>query len=229
MIFRLVKDKIKHRLNRPLRRRKKLLCHFGITKVLDVGANTGQYAKELRKINFEGTIISFEPISSIFEVLKKNMKNDTKTVVKNFALGDKNETKLINIAKNLASSSFLSRAKHLEENAKQTEYISEEKVEIKVLDSIFDTICDENDVVFLKLDTQGYEKNILNGAKESLKKIKGIQIELALKPSYKEAPNFKEIFKIIEESGFKMYSIEEGFEDEKTGQLLEIDGIFFRE
>jgi len=228
MVFRIIKDKIKHRLNRPLRRRKKLLHHFGITKILDVGANTGQYAQELRKIKYEGEIISFEPISSVFEILKNNLKNDQKCKVQNFALGDKEEIKTINIAKNLASSSFFNRAKHLEENAKQTEYLSEEKVEIKKLDSIFDTLCNADEIVFLKLDTQGYEKNILKGAATSLKKIKGIQVELALKPSYNDAPGFKEIFKIIEEAGFTLFSIEEGFEDENTGQLLEIDAIFFK-
>lgn len=229
MIFRYIKDKIKYRLNKPLQRRKKLLAHFGITKILDVGANTGQYAQELRKIKFEGQIISFEPISSVFESLENNLKNDNKFTAKNFALGDKNEIKTINIAKNLASSSFFSRTTYFEEIATQTEYISEEKVEIKVLDDIFDTICTPNDVVFLKLDTQGYEKNILNGSKESLKKVKGIQIELALKPTYTDASDFKEIFKIIEDAGFTLYSLEEGFEDETTGRLLEIDGVFFRE
>ncbi len=229
MIIKFIKNKIKDKLNKPLKRRKKLLSHFGITKILDVGANTGQYATELRKIKFEGQIVVFEPISSVFEVLKKNLNADSKCSFKNFALGDKNETKTINISKNLASSSFFSRAKHLDESAKYTEYISEEKVEIKVLDSIFDSICDSNDVVFLKLDTQGYEKNILNGAQESLKKIKGIQIELAIKPSYDGAPGFKEIYKILEDSGFTLFSVEEGFEDEKTGQLFEIDAIFFRQ
>ena len=156
------------------------------------------------------------------------MKDDAKIVVNNFALGDQNETKTINIAKNLASSSFFDRAKHLEENSKETEYISEEKVVIKTLDSIFESIYNQGDVIFLKLDTQGYEKNILNGAKESLSKIKGIQIELALKPSYNNAPGYKEIIEILEEFGFTLFSLEEGFEDEKTGQLLEIDAIFFR-
>ena len=229
MIIRFIKDKIKYRLNRPLKRRKKLLSHFKITKILDVGANTGQYAQELRKINFEGEIISFEPISSVFNLLQKNLKKDLKATQKNFALGNKNEIKTINIAKNLASSSFFSRASHLVEKSKQTEYISEEKVEIKTLDSIYDSICDSNDVVFLKLDTQGYEKNILQGATESLKKIKGIQIELAIKPSYNDAPEFKEIYKHLEENGFKLYSVEEGFEDDETGQLLEVDGVFFKE
>jgi len=228
-MIQFLKNKIKDRLNRPLRRRTKLLKHFGITKILDVGANTGQYAQELRKVKFDGTIVSFEPISSVFEQLEENMRGDSKCVLKNFALGDKNETKTINIAKNLASSSFFSRTKYFEEIATQTEYISEEQVEIKVLDSIFDTICNDNDVVFLKLDTQGYEKNILNGATESLKKVKGVQIELALKPTYNDAPNFKEIYKILEDAGFTLYSLEEGFEDEKSGRLLEVDGIFFRE
>jgi len=228
-MIRFIKDKIKYRLNKPLRRRKKLLKHFGITKILDVGANTGQYALELRKIEYTGKIISFEPITSVFDELKNNLRKDKNCLTKNFALGDKNETKTINIAKNFASSSFFSRTEYMEKNAKHTEYISQEKVEIKILDSIFETICDSNDIVFLKLDTQGYEKNILDGSIESLKKIKGIQIELAIKPTYKEAPNFKEIFKILEDSGFKLYSLEEGFEDEKTGQLLEIDAIFFRD
>ena len=228
-MIRFIKEKIKYRLNKPLRRRKKLLHHFGITKILDVGANTGQYALELRKINFEGDIISFEPIISVFKELKNNLSNDIKFTPKNFALGDKNETKIINIAKNFASSSFFERTKYMEENAKQTEYVSEEKVQIKILDDFYDTICKPSDVVFLKLDTQGYEKNILNGSLESLKKIKGIQIELALKPTYVGAPDFKEIFTIIENLGFKLYSLEDGFEDPVTGQLLEMDGIFFRE
>jgi FkbM family methyltransferase len=229
MLLRIIKDKIKHKLNRPLHRRKKLLAHFGITKILDVGANTGQYAQEIRKIKFQGDIISFEPIKSVFETLKENLKNDPKCTVKNFALGDKNETKTINIAKNFASSSFFSRTKYFEEIATQTEYISEENVEIKVLDTLFDSICNPEDVVFLKLDTQGYEKNILNGATQSLKKIKGVQIELALKPSYIDAPDFKEIFKILDDAGFTIYSLEEGFEDTTTGRLLEIDALFFRE
>ncbi len=229
MVLRIIKDKIKHKLNRPLHRRKKLLTHFGITKILDVGANTGQYAQELRKIEFQGEIISFEPISSVFEMLQSNLKGDSKSIQKQFALGDKNETKTINIAKNLASSSFFSRTKYFEEIATQTEYISEEKVEIKVLDSIFDSLCNEKDVVFLKLDTQGYEKNILAGATESLKKVKGVQIELALKPTYDNQSNFKEIFQILEDAGFTLFSLEEGFEDGNTGRLLEVDGIFFRE
>ena len=228
-MIRFIKEKIKYRLNKPLRRRKKLLHHFGITKILDVGANTGQYALELRKINFEGDIISFEPIISVFKELKNNLSNDTKFTPKNFALGDKNETKIINIAKNFASSSFFERTKYMEENAKQTEYVSEEKVQIKILDDIYDTLCEPSDIVFLKLDTQGYEKNILNGSLESLKKIRGIQIELALKPTYVGAPDFKEIFTIVENLGFKLYSLEDGFEDPVTGQLLEMDGIFFRE
>lgn len=228
-MIRFIKDKIKYRLNKPLRRRKKLISHFGITKILDVGANSGQYSKELRKIGFSGEIISFEPITSVFNELCKNFSNDPKFTPKNYALGDLNEIKTINIAKNFASSSFFERTKYMEENAKQTEYISEEKVEIKILDDIYDLICDTNDIVFLKLDTQGYEKNILNGSLESLKKIKGIQIELALKPTYVNAPNFKEIFSIVEGLGFKLYSLEDGFEDIITGQLLEIDAVFFRE
>jgi hypothetical protein len=78
------------------------------------------------------------------------------------------------------------------------------------------------------MDTQGYEKNILEGAKNSLMQIKGMQLEMALIPTYHEAKSFDEMYQYIQELGYKLETIESGYYNQKTGQLLEVDGVFFK-
>jgi SAM-dependent methyltransferase len=82
----------------PLVRRRKLLDFYAINTVLDVGANTGQFAKQLRNFGFFGKIVSFEPLSSAFELLRQNADSDPKWEVINCALGETNVTKEINVA-----------------------------------------------------------------------------------------------------------------------------------
>ena len=81
----------------------------------------------------------------------------------------------------------------------------------------------------MKLDTQGFERNVLVGAAQSLQKIQGIQIEMSLLELYKGQMLFVETIAYLEQLGFKLYSLENGFYDKNTGQLLCLDGIFFRE
>lgn len=69
---------------------------------------------------------------------------------------------------------------------------------------------------------------VLKGAEQSLDKITGVQLEMSLNPSYEQVIIFDEIYDFMKKKGFKLYSIENGFYNPKTGQLNEIEGIFFR-
>lgn len=220
---------IKRYPSRDLRRRKLLLQEFNITDIIDVGANFGQYGTETRTIGFVGNIYSFEPLSFAFNKLKKSSQGDLKWQINNFALGSVSEYKTINISKNYFSSSFLNQKKELIEQEPDTKFISNEVVEIKRLDDIFNEIHTNKKNIFLKIDTQGFEKEVLNGAKNSLKHIKGIQLEMSLNPLYENSTNFFEMYNFIKSEGFELFSIENGFHNAKTGQLNEIEGIFFRE
>ena len=211
-----------------LRRRKMLLDEYSISRIIDVGANFGQYSLELRKIGFKGNIYSFEPLSEAFSRLQKNSENDSKWDIFNYALGSKEENKEINVAANYFSSSFLDKKQQLEEQVPQTKYVKKEIVAIKTLDSIFDNIYNENENIFLKIDTQGFEKHVLEGASGSIKNIKGIQLEMSLNTMYEGSTAFLEMYTFLQSYGFELYSIENGFYNPKTGQLNEIEGIFFR-
>ena len=80
----------------------------------------------------------------------------------------------------------------------------------------------------MKIDTQGFEKNVLEGSINSLKYINGIQIELSLKPLYKGSLLYLDMIKYMKRYNFELVSLENGFSDHKTGELLQVDGIFFK-
>ena len=143
--------------NSDFRRRKKLLNHFYINKVLDVGANTGQYAQLLRKHGFKGKIISFEPITKAYKNLMLNAQKDINWDAYNFALGNKEEERMIYISKNVFSSSLLSSTPELLTVAPHSNYVDKEKILVKKLENIYNDLVVASDIVFLKIDVQGFE------------------------------------------------------------------------
>lgn len=211
-----------------LDRRIKLLKNYNIDTVLDVGANIGQYGSELRNIGFNGKIISFEPTSDAFKKLEKLAKNDKNWDVHNFSLGDFDGETEINIAKNSVSSSMLESLPQLTLSAPDAKFINKETITVKKIDSIFDELDLKNKNIYLKIDTQGYENMVINGAKNSLAQIMGIQIEMALIPTYEGAITFEEMIKKLKSFNFNTTSIESGYYDKNTGKLLEVDGVFFK-
>lgn len=92
----------------PLALRKQILNDYNIDTVLDIVANSGQFAWQLREdLDYEKRITSFEPLNSAFELLKATADGDSNWDALNIALGDKEETRGINIAGNSESSSLL--------------------------------------------------------------------------------------------------------------------------
>ena len=195
---------------------------------MDVGANIGQYAKKLRAIKFGGRIISFEPLSSAYKELKDNAQNDKYWETHNLALGAMNGTTLINIAGNSFSSSLLDMLPSHVKSAPESRYVGQEEIEIASLDSMFSFLCSPTDKVFLKIDTQGYEKKVIEGAKKSLKLIDFIQLEMSLVPLYNGELLFDEMRVLLNRAGYCLISIDPGFTDQDTGHVLQVDGIFQR-
>ena len=211
----------------PIARKKQIFETCEIDIVLDIGANTGQFAQQLRNdIDFKNKIISFEPLSSVFKVLKQNAKGDSEWEVFNYALGDTEEKKEINIAGNLFSSSFLDMLPTVLRSAPEAKYIGKELVDIKTLDSIFRDLCDTAKNVYMKIDTQGFERKVLKGAEKSLSQIDIVQMEMSLLSLYEGEFLFNDMCMLMAEKGYSLIGIETGFSDRHTGRLLQVDGIF---
>lgn len=215
-------------LYNPLARKESLmnLCEIGV--VLDVGAGFGQFSKLLRSQGYKRRIISFEPLSSEFKRLEENARKDRDWRVFNYALGDVCCQGEINVAGNKRSSSLLEMLPSHLLSAPDSKYVGKEKIEVKTLDSIFFDICSESDNIFLKIDTQGYETKILEGAKKSLSSIALIQLEMSFIPLYKDEALFCELYEYLFNLGYRLISLEEVLAEEKSCQLQQVDGLFCR-
>jgi FkbM family methyltransferase len=161
---------------------------YSIDCVIDVGANSGQYGAFLRSMGFDGWIVSFEPVKSVFEKLTDSAKEDAKWICYNFALGDKPEKKIINVYSSSVFSSFLDASDYSKGIWKSLETVTPEEVTVKMLDDIFFEISERTGChhFYLKLDTQGYDLNVFHGGLKSLTKVDAIQTELSLIHVYKE-------------------------------------------
>ena len=107
-------------------------------------------------------------------------------------------------------------------------YIGHEKVPIITLDSISKSFLDKSENCFIKIDTQGYEAQVLDGAIDTLKNTNGILCELSLFPLYKGQKLWKEIINRLEYEGFILWSLEKAFVDSRDGRTLQIDALFLR-
>ena len=208
-------------------KRVRLLHHHGVDQVFDVGANAGGYGAELREFGYRGEIVSFEPLAGPYARLRRLADADSRWTAINLALGAANATALMNVAANTASSSFLPMEKTHRRAAPWAGYVGQEDVTVTRLDDVFDRYRNGS-VPFLKLDVQGYEEQVLEGATSSLRRVQGVQAEMSLVPLYEGAWAFTEAVAYFQASGFSLASLEPGFYDRDTGQLLQADGIFMR-
>ncbi len=208
---------------------KRIITDKSINVVIDVGANIGQYAEIIFDLGFKGEIYSIEPLHEPYSILiKKSKKFDNWTILPRMAVGNYDGEIEINVSKNSFSSSVLDIREEHVKAAPESMFISQEKVVIKKLDSIFTKNMINDSSILLKIDVQGYEENVLYGAEFVINFIKIIQIELSLVPLYENQKLFKEMINLIESKGFRLYNIIPGFSDENTGEMLQFDGIFVR-
>ena len=161
----------------------KMLDSRKINLVLDVGANVGQFGQELRERGYKGHIVSFEPTRSAFDNLTKVAAADGAWEAYNFALGSVRGQATIKVSENTVFSSMLPQTPAAERFDASSKVLREEIVEVQRIDDIFARFARHN--VFLKIDTQGFEREVLQGAEQSLNEILGVQLELPIVHLYK--------------------------------------------
>jgi len=203
-----------------------LLSKLKIDTTLDVGANEGQFAKKLRNIGYKEKIISFEPLSKVFYNLKKESDKDKNWQVVNIAVGDQDGETIINESNYSLSSSILPMSKLHLEAKKNSNYIGKQKASIKKIDTFIDSENLIKNNLFLKIDTQGFEYQVINGSIKNLKNIRAILCELTLVELYEGQRLWLEIVELLAANNFEIWSLEKGFQNSKNKQILQIDCIF---
>lgn len=181
---------------------RKLLDQLQINCVLDVGANCGQFAHELRRIGYRGHMISFEPVEREFAQLSESFRGDSKWRGYRLALGSENKHARIHVPASTVMSSLLSPLEH--DPAMQLE-----EIEVRRLDDLLPSLLADvhQPRVFLKMDTQGYDLEVFKGARGCIGEILGLQSEISVQPLYQEMPHYLEALAVYESAGFELYNL----------------------
>lgn len=167
-------------------------------------------------------------MNSAFNLLKSKAKNDLDWEVFNYALGNEEEKREINVSENSFSSSILNiLPAHLKAEPR-SRYIGKEVINIKTLDSLFIGLVKTAKNIYLKIDAQGFERKIIEGAENSLAHVDTVQMEMSLTPLYEGELLFNEMCLLMSKKGYTLVTINNGFSDSVSGQLMQVDGIFHR-
>jgi FkbM family methyltransferase len=181
-----------------------LFAELKVACVLDVGARVGDYGRWLRRNGYRGTIISFEPVAANFEQLARAAARDPNWHCLSYALGAESSTAAINVAKHTEFSSFR------QPNATATALFGEESaiqrseaVEIRQLDGVLDALpVKPDDRIYLKLDTQGWDLEVLKGAQRALGQVVALQTEVPVQQIYEGMPAMADSLAAVADYGF---------------------------
>ena len=228
-LFHLVGLDIRWYVPRPVHALSTLLDLYDVDTVFDIGASAGNSGQYLRNIGFAGRIVSFEPVSGVFRQLAARAMDDPLWVCENIALGDEAGERRIHVSgAGGVSSSLLASTGHMEAQEPALGTVGSEMVRVETLQSVVERHYPRGNRLFLKIDAQGYEKPILEGAGAQLDKVVGMRIELALVRSYEGAPLMTEMLPYLAGLGYRLCGIEEAWSNRATQEVYEVDAVLFR-
>jgi FkbM family methyltransferase len=221
MGYDVTRENFKHRFVHALQ-------YNGITTVLDIGANTGQFGALLRSAKFDGRIISLEPLGAAFVELRDRAHADPEWDVERAAVSDKAGTLTINVAGNSVSSSVLPMLERHAAAAPESQYVATEEVPSTTVDDLVERHAITPESALLKVDVQGYEQTVLDGAADTLDRFGAVRLELSLVPLYEGQSLMHQMVGRMADRGLDLWVLEPGFTEPTTRRLLQLDGVFFR-
>ncbi len=200
------------------------ITNRGINIVLDVGANVGQFGELLRLKGYTGKIISFEPVHAVYQTLAAKAAADGDWDANNFALGAKSEQTMINVSQSSVFSSILPATRAAARFDKQAIVASVEEIVVKRLD---DLSLDRSSHILLKIDTQGFEKAVLEGGQHLLPTMKGILLELPIVHLYEGTWQFHQAVEYMSQAGFVPAQIHPvNYHSADYTSIVEVDCLF---
>jgi FkbM family methyltransferase len=218
---------VEHAAQRALLRA--VLARAGVGCVIDVGARTGDYGALLRALGFGGTIVSVEPVAESFAALERRAAADPGWHAHRLALGREAGRARIGVARESNFSSFLAPTRFSLEWFGGSAVAREEEVDVQRLDAVFDSLVTPAGPVpvLLKTDTQGFDLEVLEGARGCLDRVAALQVELSVRPVYEGAPDWLEAVGFVRSLGFRAVHLTPVGRDAELG-LVELDGLFVR-
>ena len=204
---------------------RRLFADDAIDLVLDVGANQGQYSQRIRQLGYTGPIVAFEPIKAVYDRLVANFAGDRLLDARNCAVGSSEGMIDLHVSGNTVSSSTLAILDRHVEADPASAYVGVESVESVTLDAL-DLAAGR---IWLKVDVQGAEGSVLAGARRLLGRVRVVQLELSLVELYVGGELIEDTVGRLRSMGLAPAFVKGGFQDPRTGRMLQAEALFVRE
>lgn len=206
-----------------------MIADHRIDCVLDVGANVGQTGNKLRRLGYRGRIVSFEPLSGAHAKLLAAAQGDADWIVApRMAIGEEDGEITLNVSQADDMSSARAVTPLALDAIPRAASTLTETATLNRLDQVFDDYVPAGARVFLKIDTQGLEREVVAGASGIVERIHGLQMEMSLAPLYEGEPIVPDLMRLASALGFEPWAILPTTFSRKLARQLQVDGIFFR-
>ena len=196
--------------------------------VIDVGANVGQFTVASGKLWPKTSIYSFEPLPASFSRLRENIAKMLNVQAYSLAIGEIEKEVELHINTHSHSSSILPLGEAHLRSFPYAQEVGLTTVQMKTLDGM---MADEAlaSPVLLKIDVQGYEAKVLEGAETTLKRVDYIVIESSFRPMYQDEVCFTKLLELMEGFNFNFLRPLDVLADPTTGEILQADLLFSRQ
>jgi FkbM family methyltransferase len=204
-----------------------VLARVDFATILDVGANAGQFSLAVLPKHPHAVIHAFEPIPEVFATLKSRFQGNSNLHAHNLAISDSNSTADFEVNEYSASSSLLP----LDETHKKTYPGARKTRMIKVNVNTLDHWAEARDLkrpLLLKLDVQGNELKVLQGASRLLPNVDYVLTEIDIGAMYKGQASFHEIDQLLYGFGLEFVDFFADGRSSETLRCLFGDAIFAR-
>jgi len=198
-----------------------------VNTIIDIGANKGQFSLAARHVYSDAAIISFEPLSGPAEIFNKLFKSDKKITLFQSAIGQKEENVVMHVSNRDDSSSILPIGKHQASIFPGTEESHIENITISSLNQ-FIKYDDLKSPVFVKIDVQGFELEVLKGSVDLLEYFDYIYVECSFIELYEKQALADEVITFLNNYSFKLKGVYNMFYDKK-GIAVQGDFLFVKD
>jgi FkbM family methyltransferase len=212
----------------PEARRPKLLRSYGIDTLIDVGANVGQYASDVRARGYTGRIVSFEPVGSAFAELERAATADPRWEAHRIAVTDEPGELTVNVSETTTQSSALPVLDSYVEIDPAAAVQGIETVPADTLDSLVAKHTGPDERIAIKIDVQGFETHVLDGGGDAIARTQILELEFLTIPSYEGAVLAPELLARVFGMGLRL-ALVENIMQEPSGASCAINGLFTRD
>lgn len=204
------------------------MAHHDIRTVIDVGANTGQFARLIHRICPAAKVFSFEPLPNCRAELDATLACIPGSKIFPIALGDSTGSVEMRQSAFSPCSSLLNGTNQLGDDYPEAAIINSIDVPLARLDDVLsgETL---DPGILVKLDVQGYEIPVIRGALQTLDRAALVVVEVCFfRKLYEGQPLFDDIYRTLRDLGFNYMGSPEQYPQKRDGRIVEADAVFER-